>query len=158
MQRNSWWMYKTYMYKETYGWNWLFRLSLQLVSCLRKVHTGGTNLLCFWDSYLAGVICSTKYFTNGPKVCITSAASRSGITGSRLSLDFQQRSCQAVDQSLRNREWLPGELLSWLERRRPSWFRYWNIKLFFTAKTPVTMKSGCTWMDHSFYGLWTYRI
>jgi len=42
-------------------------------------------------------------------------------------------------ESLSNREWLPGELLSGLECQRPSWFRYWNIKLFFTAKTPVTM-------------------
>ena len=26
--------------------------SLHMVSCLHKVHTGGSNLLCFWDSYL----------------------------------------------------------------------------------------------------------
>jgi len=46
-------------------------------------HTG-----LHWVTSPAEVICLTKYFTNSPKVRITSAATRSGDTGSRLSMDF----------------------------------------------------------------------
>jgi len=54
--------------------------------------------------------------------------------GARLTESGNARSEQLLTvptKSLTNRQQLVGELLSGTERRRPSWFLIWNIRLVY---------------------------
>ena len=42
-------------------------------------------------------------------------------------------------ESLTNREWLPGELLSGLERRRPAWFLDLKYQTFSALTSPMPL-------------------
>ena len=50
-------------------------------------------------------------------------------------------------ESLTNREWLPGELLSGLERRSPGWFLDMNIGLVFLLQSLGTWPTNTTTQD-----------